>query len=317
MNDNKKNAGRGFSRSTAGDRPARAERKDRSSRPTKGDRYSRAGREREDIEVSTLFDNESSAVGKGNSDDHEVTLNTENAVAGRNAVAELVRSGRDVDKIFVKDGEWEGAIKDIVALAKERGIPVVEAGRQKLDKLCGGVTHQGIVAIAAEKQYCTVEDILNNARDKGEQPFIVIADGINDPHNLGTLIRVADGAGCHGLIIPKRRNATLTAVVSKASAGALAHLPVAKVTNINSTIEMLKREGVWIYAAEAGGSDYTTTEIATPAAFVFGSEGEGVSRLVKENSDVILSIPMKGKVNSLNVSSAAAVILFHASRFFK
>ena len=246
----------------------------------------------------------------------EATLNTENAVAGRNAVAELVRSGRDVDKIFVKDGEWEGAIKEIVALAKERGIPVVEAGKQKLDKLCGGVTHQGIVAIAAEKQYCSVEDILQVARDKGEQPFIVIADGINDPHNLGTLIRVADGAGCHGLIIPKRRSATLTAVVSKASAGALAHLPVAKVTNINSTIEMLKKEGLWIYAAEAGGSDLASTEIATPAAFIFGSEGEGVSRLVKENSDVILSIPMRGKVNSLNVSSAAAVVLFHASRAF-
>lgn len=246
----------------------------------------------------------------------EDTLNTENAVAGRNAVAELVRSGRDVDKIFVKDGEWEGAIKEIVALAKERGIPVVEAGKQKLDKLCGGVTHQGIVAIAAEKQYCSVEDILKIARDKGEDPFIVIADGINDPHNLGTLIRVADGAGCHGLIIPKRRNATLTAVVSKASAGALAHLPVAKVTNINSTIEMLKKEGLWIYAAEAGGQDLASTDIATPAAFIFGSEGEGVSRLVKENSDVILSIPMRGKVNSLNVSSAAAVVLFHASRAF-
>ena len=247
---------------------------------------------------------------------NEDTLNTENAVAGRNAVAELVRSGRDVDKIFVKDGEWEGAIKEIVTLAKELGIPVVEAGKQKLDKLCGGVAHQGIVAIAAEKQYCSVEDILKIARDKGEQPFIVIADGINDPHNLGTLIRVADGAGCHGLIIPKRRNATLTAVVSKASAGALAHLPVAKVTNINSTIEMLKKEGLWIYAAEAGGQDLASTDIATPAAFVFGSEGEGVSRLVKENSDVILSIPMRGKVNSLNVSSAAAVVLFHASRAF-
>lgn len=246
----------------------------------------------------------------------EATLNIENAVAGRNAVAELVRSGRDVDKLFVKSGEWEGAIKEIVAEAKERGIPVVEAGKQKLDKLCGGVVHQGIVAIAAEKQYCSVEDILKIARDKGEDPFIAIADGINDPHNLGALIRVADGAGCHGLIIPKRRSATLTAVVSKASAGALAHLPIARVTNINSTIEMLKKEGVWIYAAEADGVDLNTADIATPAAFIFGSEGDGVSRLVKENSDVILSIPMRGKVNSLNVSSAAAVVLFHASRAF-
>ena len=246
----------------------------------------------------------------------ESTDNLENTVAGRNAVAELVRSGRDIDKIFVKDGEWEGAIKAIVKEAKDRGIPIVEAGKAKLDRLCGGVAHQGIVAVASEKQYCTVEDILDVARNRGEEPFIVIADGINDPHNLGALIRVADGAGCHGLIIPKRRSATLTAVVSKASAGALAHMPVARVSNIATAVDQLKKAGVWIYAAEAGGSIYTETDIATPAAFVFGSEGEGVSRLVKEKSDVILSIPMCGQVNSLNVSSAGAVILFHARRFF-
>lgn len=243
--------------------------------------------------------------------------NCENIVAGRNAVAELIRSERDVDKIFVKDGEWEGAIKSIVFEAKNRGIPIVSAGRQKLDKLSGNVAHQGIVAIAAEKQYCSVEDIIENARSKGEEPFIAIADGINDPRNLGTLIRVADGAGCHGLIIPKRHSATLTAIVAKSSAGALSHLPIAKVTNLNSAIDKLKKEGIWIYSAEAGGSLFTETEIATPAAFVFGSEGEGVSRIIKENSDVILSIPMRGHVNSLNVSSAAAVILFHAQRFFK
>ena len=269
-----------------------------------GGRSERASDSRREEPVAELFEESGNEA-------------SENAVAGRNAVAELVRSGRDIDKIFVKDGEWAGAIKDIVAEAKERGIPIVEAGKQKLDKLCGGVAHQGIVAIAAEKQYCTVEDILDAAREKGEDPFIVIADGINDPHNLGALIRVADGAGCHGLIIPNRRSATLTAVVSKASAGALAHMPVAKVSNIATAVEQLKKAGVWIYSAEAGGSDYTETEIVTPAAFVFGSEGDGVSRIVKDKSDFILSIPMRGQVNSLNVSSAGAVILFHARRFFR
>ncbi len=238
-----------------------------------------------------------------------------NAVCGRNAVLELIRSGRGIDKIFLKDGEWEGSIKVIAAEAKRLGIPTVSAGKAKLDKLCGGLNHQGVVAFAAEKEYCSVEDILEYAEAKGEKPFIVIADGINDPHNLGALIRVADGAGCHGIIIPKRRSASVNATVAKASAGAYMHVNVAKVTNIANTIDKLKEAGVWIYSAEAGGQNYSDTEIIMPAAIVLGSEGEGVSRLVKDKSDFILSIPMKGKVNSLNVSSAGAVILFHASRF--
>lgn len=240
----------------------------------------------------------------------------ESAICGRNAVAELLKSGRDVDKIFVKDGVWEGAIKDIVALAKEKGVPVLSCGKSKLDKLAPGMVHQGIVAFAAEKEYSTVTEIIEYAHSKGEQPFIVIADGINDPHNLGALIRCAEAAGCHGLIIPKRRSVALTATVAKASAGAIEHLRVAKVTNLAMTIEELKKMGIWIYSAEADGTDIDKTEIITPAAFVLGSEGEGVSRLVREKSDFILSIPMKGKVNSLNVSSAGAVILFHARRYF-
>ncbi len=240
---------------------------------------------------------------------------SENVICGRNAVLELIRSGRDIDKIFLKDGEWEGSIKVIAAEAKRLGIPTVNAGKAKLDKLCGGLNHQGVVAFAAEKEYCSVEDILDYAASKGEKPFIVIADGINDPHNLGALIRVADGAGCHGIIIPKRRSASVNATVAKASAGAYMHVNVAKVTNIASTVDKLKDAGVWIYSAEAGGKNYSETEIIMPAAIVLGSEGEGVSRLVKDKSDFIISIPMKGKVNSLNVSSAGAVILFHASRF--
>ena len=251
---------------------------------------------------------------------HEFDENTEvseNIIAGRNAVMELIRSGRDIDKIFLKDGEWEGSIKVIAAEAKRLGIPTVSASKIKLDKISGGVNHQGVVAYASEVEYCTVKDILRRAEEKGEQAFVVIADGINDPHNLGALIRVAEGAGCHGLIIPKRRSATLTATVAKSSAGAYMHLPVAKVSNIANAIEELKKAGVWIYSAEAGGDDYDKTEIITPAAFVLGSEGEGVSKIVKDKSDFILSIPMRGKVNSLNVSSAGAVILFHARRFFK
>ncbi len=237
------------------------------------------------------------------------------AVCGRNAVMELIRSGRDIDKIFLKDGDWEGSIKVIAAEAKRLGIPTVSAGKSKLDQLCGGLNHQGVVAFAAEKEYCSVEDILEYAYSKNEKPFIVIADGINDPHNLGALIRVADGAGCHGVIIPKRRSATLNATVAKASAGAYMHVNVAKVTNLSSAIEKLKKAGVWIYSAEAGGQNYAETEIIMPAAIVLGSEGEGVSHNIKEKSDFILSIPMKGKVNSLNVSSAGAVILFHASKY--
>ncbi len=238
------------------------------------------------------------------------------AVVGRNAVSELLKSGRAVDKIFVKDGVWEGSIKDIVALAKEKGVPVVSCGKSKLDKLAGGLVHQGIIAFAAEKEYCSVDDIISYARSIGQEPFILIADGINDPHNLGALIRCAEAAGCHGLIIPKRRSVTLTATVAKASAGAIEHLRIAKVTNLASAIDDLKKKGVWIYAAEADGQDVDTVDIATPAAFVLGSEGQGVSRLVREKSDFVLSIPMKGKVNSLNVSSAGAVILFRARRYF-
>lgn len=239
-----------------------------------------------------------------------------NMTVGRNAVAELLKSGRDIDKIFLKDGEWEGSIKAIALMAKEKGIPTVSVKKSKLDTLAPGLVHQGVIAFASEKEYCSISDIIEYAKEKNEQPFIVIADGIEDPHNLGALIRCAEGAGCHGVIIPKRRSATLTATVAKASAGAIAHMRICKVTNLSSAIEELKKKGVWIYAAEAGGREYDETEIITPAAFVLGSEGQGVSKLVKDKSDFIISIPMRGKVNSLNVSSAGAVILFHARRFF-
>ena len=239
-------------------------------------------------------------------------------VFGRNAILELLKTEQTVEKLFVKRGEKEGSLRKILSQAYAKGIVVVEVSKEKLDEMCpSGAAHQGVVATVAQKEYVTVEDLLQIAAERGEDPFLVLLDGVNDPHNLGALIRVAEGAGCHGMIIPKRRSATITAVAAKASAGAVAHLPIAKVSNISNAIDELKKAGVWIYAAEAGGTEYDETEIITPAAFILGSEGDGVSRLAKENSDFILSIPMKGKVNSLNVSSAGAVILFHARRFFK
>ena len=239
---------------------------------------------------------------------------SEGLVVGRNAVRELLKSGRAVDKLLVQKGEREGSIVVLVAEAIERHIPVVESDKAKLDKLTGGATHQGIVAMAAEKEYCSVEDILNIAKERGEKPFIVIADGVSDPHNLGAIIRCAEGVGAHGLIIPKRRAVGLTPTVSKASCGAIEHLAVAKVTNIAATVEELKEKGIWIFSAEAGGENYYDTDFNCPCAIVLGSEGDGVSKLVKDRSDYIVSIPMYGKINSFNVSTAAAVILAEISR---
>lgn len=239
---------------------------------------------------------------------------SEGLVIGRNAVRELLRSGRTVDKILVQRGEREGSIVVLVAEAIERHIPVIETDRVKLDKMTNFSVHQGIVAMAAQKEYCTVEDILTIAEERGEKPFIVIADGITDPHNLGAVIRCAEGVGAHGLIIPKRRAVGLTSAVSKASCGAIEHLAIAKVTNIAATVEELKEKGVWVFSAEAGGQAYYDTDFNCPCAIVLGSEGNGVSKIVKDKSDYIVSIPMYGKVNSFNVSTAAAVILAEVSK---
>ena len=235
-------------------------------------------------------------------------------VIGRNAVRELLKSGRAVDKLLVSKGDREGSIVVLVAQAIERGIPVVEVDRAKLDSMAGMSQHQGVIAMAAEKEYCEVEDILEIARSRGEAPLIVISDGITDPYNLGSLIRCAEGVGAHGLIIPKRRASGLTPLVSKSSAGAIEHLAVAKVSNIAQTIEELKEQNIWVYSAEAGGQAYYDTDFKGGCAIVFGSEGEGVSQLVKQKSDFIVSIPMYGHVNSFNVSTAAAVILAEASK---
>lgn len=237
----------------------------------------------------------------------------EGVVYGRNAVSELLKSGRDIDKIFVLRGEREGSISVIVAEAIKRKIPVTEVEKQKLDRMCGG-NHQGVCACAAAVEYSTVERILQIAEEKNEKPFIAIADGIEDPHNLGALLRCCECAGVHGLIIPKRHSVTVTPTVEKASAGAASHVPIAKVPNIAACIDGLKKLGVWCYAAEAGGQSVYETDLTSAAAIVFGSEGSGVSRLVKEKCDGIISIPMFGIINSLNVSCAASVILSYAAK---
>ena len=235
-------------------------------------------------------------------------------IVGRNAVRELLKSDRAIDKILVRRGDREGSIVVLVAEAIGKGIPVIETDAAKLDSLSGSENHQGIVAMAAEKDYVSVDEILAIAEERGEKPLIVIADCIEDPYNLGALIRCAECAGAHGIIVPKRHAVGLTPAVTKASAGAIEHMAIAKVSNIATTIEELKKKGLWIFASEAGGSPYYETDFDTPAAIVFGSEGNGVGRLIKERSDFIVSIPMYGKVNSLNVSTAASVILCHAAR---
>ena len=237
-----------------------------------------------------------------------------NLVVGRNAVFELVKSGAPVDKILVASGSREGSIVAILAEAKKAGVTVVDTTAESLDRIAKGEHHQGIAAMVAEKEYSTVEEILAIAEERGEKPLIVICDGIEDPHNLGAVIRCAECAGAHGVIIPERRACGLTPAVSKASAGAILHMAVAKVGNIAQTVEKLKEHGVWTFAAEADGQDFFETDWNLPCAIVLGGEDSGVSRLVRERCDFTVSIPMYGKVNSLNVSTAASVLLCHAAR---
>ncbi len=233
-------------------------------------------------------------------------------IVGRNAVRELLRSGRPVDKLYVSGRE--GSVTVLVAEAKKRGIPVVDAEAQKLDMMANGEHHQGIIAQTAAREYVSIADILQIAADRGEMPLIVVCDGVEDPHNLGAIIRCAECCGAHGVIIPKRRACGLTAAVAKASAGAVEHMAVARVQNVAGAIEELKKAGVWTFAAEAGGGDFWEADFHIPCAIVLGSEGDGVSRLVRERCDFLVSIPMYGEVNSLNVSTAASILLCHAAR---
>ena len=238
----------------------------------------------------------------------------ENVIFGRNAVKELLGSGRDIEKIYIQVGEREGSVNLLLGIASERKLPIHEVDRVKLDSLCCGGHHQGIVAIAAERNYATVDEILAYAEEKGESPFIIILDGIEDPHNLGAIIRSAECSGAHGVIIPKRRAVGLTSTAAKASAGAVEYMKVAKVTNLASTIDYLKERGLWLYAADMDGQTYCDTDLSGAVALVMGSEGFGVSRLVKEKCDFVVSIPLYGRVNSMNVSCAAAVLMTEVAR---
>ena len=238
----------------------------------------------------------------------------ENQLEGRNAVLEVLKSGRDIEKIMIQKGNVEGTIRRIAGMAKERGIVVQEAARQKLDEMSQTKNHQGVIAVVSEHEYAEVDDILRSAAEKGEKPFIIILDNITDPHNLGAVIRTAECAGAHGVIIPKRRSVGLTAVVGKTSAGALEYMPVARVTNIARTIEELKKQGVWVACADMDGEDYYDASLDGAIALVIGSEGEGVSRLVKEKCDFTVSIPMYGKISSLNASVAGALLMYEVVR---
>ena len=236
-----------------------------------------------------------------------------NLLIGRNPVNEAIKAGRPIDKILMQK-DVEGSARAIASLAREQGIPVQYVEKIVLDKLAPGKAHQGIAAYAAAHRYVGVEDILAAAKAKKEDPLIVILDELEDPHNLGAILRSADAAGAHGVIIPSRRSVTLTETVAKASAGAIEYVPVAKVGNLSRCIELLRSKGLWIASVDMDGQPYSGADLKGPLALVIGGEGSGVSRVVREKSDYIVSIPMKGHVNSLNASNAAAIVLFEAAR---
>lgn len=239
----------------------------------------------------------------------------ENMLEGRNAVTEALSAGRTIDKLFVADGDTDRALGRICAMAKQAGAVVVPTDRRKLDYMSATGAHQGVIAMVAAHDYASIDDILKKAQDAGEPPLIVICDELSDPHNLGAIIRTAECAGAHGIIIPKRRSVGLTAVVGKASAGALEYMPVARVSNIAAAIDTLKKAGVWVYGTAAGGdTTLYRADLKSAAAIVIGNEGEGMSRLVSERCDFKVSIPMKGSISSLNASAAAAIMLYEAVR---
>lgn len=239
---------------------------------------------------------------------------TESMIEGRNAVLEAFRSGKPIDKIYVLDGCQDGPVVTIKREAKKQDTMIKYVAKERLDQLSETGKHQGVIAVAAAYEYATVEDILAKAKEKGEVPFIFLLDNIEDPHNLGAIIRTANLAGAHGVIIPKNRAVGLTATVARTSAGALNYTPVARVTNLSQTIEELKKDGMWFVCADMDGTRMYDLDLKGPIGVVIGSEGEGVGRLVKENCDFVASIPMKGDIDSLNASVAAGVLAFEIVR---
>ena len=239
----------------------------------------------------------------------------ENQLEGRNAITEALRSGRTIDKVFVADGDTDRSLLHLAAEAKKAGAVVVTVDRRKLDFMSTTRSHQGIIALAAAREYCTIDDILQEAADRGETPLIVICDELSDPHNLGAILRTAECSGAHGVIIPKRRSVGLTATVAKAAAGAVEYMKVAKVSNINNAIAELKEKGVWVFGTAAEGSvPMYKADLTGPTAIVVGNEGDGMSQLVRKNCDMLVHIPMKGRISSLNASVAASILLYEAVR---
>lgn len=236
-------------------------------------------------------------------------------IEGRNPVIEILKSGREVDKILVAKGSKEGSIQKIIAMAKEQKIPIQQVDRRKLDQMAESDNHQGVMAYVAAYEYGSLEDILNDLEAREEAPFLIICDEINDPHNLGSILRSANATGAHAVIIPKRRSVGLTAVVAKTSAGAIEYTPVCKVTNLSQTMQMLKERGIWIVGADMDGERYHfEQDMKGKLAIVVGSEGSGMSRLTKENCDFLVRIPMLGEVTSLNASVAASILMYEAVR---
>lgn len=238
----------------------------------------------------------------------------EDVIVGRNAVYEALRAGRAVDSVLIVRGNTGGPVERIVELCRRRGVVIKDTAAAKLDAMCGGMSHQGVAAVAAAHEYGTVEDMLAEAARRGEPPLLVICDEVNDPHNLGAIIRTAECCGAHGVIIPKRGGVGLTAAVDKAACGALEYLPVARVANLVATVKQLQKQGVWVYGTDMDGQPFYRTDFSGAAAIVVGSEGKGMSRLLRETCDAVVSIPMRGKIGSLNASVAAGVVLYEAAR---
>jgi len=242
-------------------------------------------------------------------------LEREDLIEGRNAVAEALRAGRAIDKLFVARGDTDRTIARLAAKARERGVVVTECDRRKLDAMSVTHAHQGVIAQAAVREYSSLDDILALAAERGEDPFVVVCDEISDPHNLGAILRTAECAGVHGVVIPKRRSAGLTAVVDKTSAGAAEHMLVARVSNVTAALRELKERGLWVYGTAADApAQLWDTALTGPVCLVIGSEGSGMSRLVRENCDVTVSIPLRGKVTSLNASAAASIMMYEVVR---
>lgn len=240
--------------------------------------------------------------------------NNDNLIIGRNAVLELLKSDREIENVLIAKGEREGSINKIIALCKEKRIVIKNVDRKKLDFMAPGANHQGVAANVPAHEYSTVDEILEYAKSKGEQPFLIICDEIEDSHNLGAIIRTAEACGAHGIIIPKRRNVGLNFIVAKTSCGALEYMKVARVGNLANTIEDLKKKNIWVYAADMDGQRWDKTDFSGGVALVVGNEGAGVGRLIKEKCDVTVSLPMLGKVNSLNASVAAGILMYEVTK---